>query len=159
MYLIDAVNQQITYICNKCKFVYKDITQNGDSVWNNINKYMSMSYQYLFHLVEKKFFDKNLKKCDRKHYKLEYFINNKKYIYIVNPVRGPSPIKRVENQDMVDITQEFLSYMGPRYDFMNMKYTPKFFEMKKVIFTLQDGNKVIFDENEYIEIPQETIFK
>jgi hypothetical protein len=102
------------------------------------------------YLLRQNFFNNNIKKYDKKKYKLEYYLNDKKYIYIVKPIRGPSPFKYIQNDKLEDITNEILSYLGPRYDFMNIKYTPEFFGYNEIKFMLQNGDIITFKNNENI---------
>jgi hypothetical protein len=56
------------------------------------------------------------KKIGKNLYEVTYEINNKKYKMIVKPYLGPSPVIQVSNENLEDVTDIILPYLGPRYD-------------------------------------------
>ena len=86
-----------------------------------------------------------------KYYEISYVIEGKLYKMLVRPLRGPAPVLQVINDQDDDVTDEVLPYMGPRYDWHNVKISPKFFGYNSLTFELKDGSEHTYEENSHVE--------
>ena len=96
------------------------------------------------------YLNNSVKKIGKNMYEVSYVVNGKFYKMIVSPTRGPVQILQVTDQDNNDITDEILSYVGPRYDWHNTKFTPNFWGYKSLTFQMHDGNEVFINKDDFL---------
>lgn len=90
-------------------------------------------------------------KLDRKTYVLTYVIDGKTYKMVVVPTRGPPPVLQISNENLDDITDRVLPYMGPQYDWHMARFSPQFFGHKSLTFELMDGTEHTYEEDAHVE--------
>lgn len=85
-------------------------------------------------------------------YKITYYIGEKEYLILVDKTktRPRNMILKVEDSNGVDITQCFMKYYGPMYDFHGSCYRPIDIGMKDIIIHTINGIKINIETNEYI---------
>ncbi len=123
--------------------------------WKNLNSLVSTQHRTawtvfyhslrllcrVLYLSFLQYMNSTIVKIARNKYLIKYVISGKEYIMIVTPVRGPSPILQVINDNEEDITTEVLPYLGPCYDWHG---TPidfsSTFKSEKLTFNLSSGN-------------------
>ena len=116
---------------------------------------LKMLFEYFYiYLVEKynEKFHTKVVKINKNKYHLNYFVNNKKYIMVLTPMRGPAPILKIFDENQIDRTHEILQYVGIHYDFHNIKFTPNFFKYKSLHFIMANGDIKSFHNNQHIVI-------
>jgi hypothetical protein len=97
---------------------------------------------------------KNIEYIQKFEYDVHYVYNGQLYkIKILgNSNINKKQVLMITNENSDDITSDILPYMGPKYDFHSIKYTPKNFKIKELTLYLNDGNIKKFDENQTIII-------
>ena len=102
-----------------------------------------------FYLNFIQYMNNSIIKLDKNTYILSYILHDKEYKMIVKIARGPSPILNIKNEDDKDLTDIIIPYLGPKNDWHNYKFTPKFFDCKSLSFELLNGETIkFFDETE-----------
>jgi hypothetical protein len=93
-----------------------------------------------------------LKSIGRNKHELSYYVGLRRYKLQLNTRSLPCPVIQVtdENEDMV--TDDVLEYMGPRYDFHNITYSPGDLGYKSLIFYTSDGGTFTFNEKDVIKL-------
>lgn len=83
---------------------------------------------------------------------VQYMFNDKIYKMVVKPQRGRKHTYTVTDEDGNDMTNEISVYAGLSNNFHGMKYTPKFFGKKRLIFNI-GANKTekIYEENDILQ--------
>ena len=90
-------------------------------------------------------------KLDKNTYILSYILHDNEYKMVIKIARGPSPILSIKNEDNKDLTDIILPYLGPKNDWHNNKFTPKFFNCKSLSFELSNGEIIKFHEETEIQ--------
>lgn len=117
-------------------------------IYGNSLKLIFQSY-YLS-LIQK--LTNNVRKIDNNHYEISYIINGKLYKMIVNPKKGPKPILEITNENEHNITEEIMMYYGPNYNWHHFKFTPKFFNHRKIKIKYHNkDDEFIFEEDDYLQ--------
>ena len=88
------------------------------------------------------YLNSSVKKLDTKTYQVNYRINDDDYSMLVKPLKGPKPIEKVIGRRGIDLTDQVLPFMGPRYDWHGCELQPAFFDSNILSFVLESGNKV-----------------
>ena len=135
--------------------------------WKNLNSLIStttgkgnckaiyFSLKIIFKMVWIMFLqyiNNSVKKIDRKTSELTYVIAGKKYKMIIKPKRGPCPILQVSNENLEDLTELVIPYMGPKYDWHGEDFSPLFFNCKNLTFECANGNSFIFKNEEICKL-------
>ena len=82
-------------------------------------------------------------KIGRNKFCVSYVVSGKMYTMIVTPARGPSPILQIINDDIEDITDKVLPYMGPGYDWHGTGYDFRaIFNSRELTFNLASGDAI-----------------
>jgi hypothetical protein len=143
-----------SFVINKA-FPY--MNKHAFSYFNKIKIIYMYVKEILYNKIEKyilKIFDTDLrikcKKMNKNKILIEYIINEKSYKLILNYRKTPTDIL-VKNENDENITSDFLSYLGPKNDFHNQKYTPLDIGFK-IIKIYKNDEEYIFNENEQINI-------
>lgn len=85
-------------------------------------------------------------------YEISYIINGKLYKMIVNVQRGPSPVLQISDENLEDITDEILPYLGPSNNWHERKFCSIDFDKKSLTFELSNGEERTFEEEEIIDL-------
>ena len=93
------------------------------------------------------YFTKTVTRVGR-NYHVEYVIEGRRYVMVVRPKKGPSPVLQVSNEQDEDVTEEILSFLGPEYNWHGKKLDPKFFGYETLTFEFADGSERTFTEEE-----------
>lgn len=104
-----------------------------------------------FYLNFIQYMNNSIIKLDKNTYILSYILHDNEYKMIIKIARGPSPILSIKNQDDKDMTDIVMPYLGPKNDWHNNKFTPKFFECKILSFELLNGEIIKFFEETEIQ--------
>lgn len=96
------------------------------------------------------YLNNSVKKIGKNMYEVSYVVNGKFYKMIVSPTRGPAQILQVTDQDNNDVTDDILSYVGPRYDWHNTKFSPNFWGYTSLTFQMHDGNEVFINKDDFL---------
>ena len=133
--------------------------------WRSLNQLVStteknnvrivwISFKMVMHTLYIAFLqytNSSVRKLDRKTYELTYVINGKMYKMIVIPKRGPAPVLQISNNEEIDVTDQVLPYMGPRYDWHGTRLAPQFFGHQSLTFELGDGTEHTYEGNNHVE--------
>ena len=109
----------------------------------------------IIHVLNYDLFRSNnkVKKIDRNLWEITYEINRKKYKMVVKPDRGPSDIRKIYDNNNVDITEYIGGYLGPNNDFHKSEIlTPEFFNLKSIVIEKNDGSVKTFINREKLKI-------
>jgi hypothetical protein len=91
-------------------------------------------------------------KIDNNRFELTYFLNGKTYKMIIKPDRGPCPISLILDENQQNITERILMYYGPNYNWNHHKFTPYFFNCKKLYIQFINEDKIVeYNEHDYIK--------
>lgn len=93
-----------------------------------------------------------VKKIGKNIYEVSYIIEGKKYKMIVSPMKGPAPVLAISNDTMEDVTEQVISYLGPKCDWHGNKFTPDFFGHKSLTVQMADGSTKTFTVEEHVHI-------
>jgi hypothetical protein len=96
------------------------------------------------------YLNNSVKKIGKNMYEVSYVVNGKMYKMIVSPNRGPAQILQVTDQNNNDITDKILSYLGPRDDWHNTKFTPNFWGYDSLTFQMYDGREVFINKDDFL---------
>ena len=91
-------------------------------------------------------FNKSVIKLDSKTYQINYAINGRMYKLLVKQKRGPKPVLLISDEEMNDVTDEIIPFMGPSYDWYG-KEKPDLKSLKKKSLVLQmtNGDEITFE--------------
>lgn len=106
---------------------------------------------HAFYLNIIQYMNNSIIKLDKNTYILSYILHDNEYKMVIKIARGPSPILSIKNEDNKDLTDIILPYLGPKNDWHNNKFTPKFFNCKSLSFELLNGEIIKFHEETEIE--------
>lgn len=94
-----------------------------------------------------------VKKIERNLWEITYEINGKKYKMLVRPDRGPSYIRKIYDNNNIDITDYIHPYLGPNNDFHKSDIlTPEFFNLKSIVIEKNDGHVQTFTYTEKLKL-------
>jgi hypothetical protein len=127
---------------------YKDhIVDSSIQKYNKCKKICSISFiisKVLFEIICGKVFyksnDTDIKKIGKNLYEVSYKINNNQYKMIVEQKRGPHPVLQIVDDNMEDVTDVVIPYLGHRYDWNGFNMSLSFFGVKSLTFELADGS-------------------
>ena len=83
-------------------------------------------------------------------FEVDYYHKNKQYRIILSDTTKKHVCINAIDENGQDITERFLEYFGPEYNFHGQKYTPKQLGYKNIIIVDENFTKHIYDENEII---------
>ena len=88
-------------------------------------------------------------------FKIPYIINSKKYYFYTKKKKGPNNMKisTIKNEFGTDLTHSIDAFFGPNLDFHTTTVIcPKYLGQKKLIFYMNDGSFMQFENKEKITI-------
>lgn len=99
--------------------------------------------------------NKSVKKLDDNTFEVHYVLYGRLHKMLVHPVKGPSPIFLIMDENDDDVTDTILPYLGPEHNFhRNDTLTPNNFGFKSLTFEYDDGTSEKFCENDIIKMKQ-----
>ena len=152
------------------KNVIQNVTQN---VQKQIERRWPLTYQYVYQRVRNLqwatwvYFSRCSWMCpvrlleeDKRSLRLNYFYNNTVYsIRVLKKKRGPIPFVVIsilsEKENVTDVTDCILPFMGPALNFHGMRYCPSDFGYQKLSFSIVWNGipeVVTFTEREVMDI-------
>jgi hypothetical protein len=105
-----------------------------------------------YYLSTLQYLNNSVVKIGRNKYEVSYSINGRLYKMFVVQRKGPFPILQVNNHNNEDVTEYILPYLGPNHDWHLNRVRPDTFGHKSLVFRLSNGDEVIFEEHEHIEL-------
>lgn len=81
-------------------------------------------------------------------YEVEYFHRGKKYRILLKDTTKEKVSINVYDGQQNDITDKFLEYFGPQYDFHNTKFTPSHIGYDKIIIIDSELNEKVYYAND-----------
>jgi hypothetical protein len=117
---------------------------------------LNVIYQYAFYYFNKFWSKQNYipHPLHRNKYFVTYEFEGKPYNILVSKTRGPPKITSIygnkEFEDSVDVYDEIKKYLGPNFDFHNIKYTPRCLGYFSLTFHLSDDSEQVFYEDDVI---------
>lgn len=146
----------------KVRSIYDTIHLTTPSRISSLFKTLKSIIQIQYHSYYKEYYDKIYEKyvlylkkpsiVNSNTYEIEYYLNDRLYKIQMKNSRPSNKELTILNEEGRDITEEFISYIGPMYDFHGRKYTPNDLGYKKIIILDDDLNENIYYENDTIEI-------
>ncbi len=151
-------------------FIYRkniiDKYERFNSLYNVVSLHHNNSFFILYHTLNivcksilisvlnyDLFRSNRVKKIDRNLWEITYQINGKKYKMVVRPDRGPSDIRKIYDNNNVDITEYIGGYLGPNNDFHKSDIlTPEFFNLKSIVIEKNDGGVKTFINREKLKL-------
>jgi len=96
---------------------------------------------------------KNLVMVKKNEYDVHYVYHGQLYKIKCKYNSGPQPFQvlMITNQNSDDITKEINAYMGPKYNFHNLQYSPLDFQNEQMSFYLSNGETKTFFGKEIIK--------
>jgi len=97
---------------------------------------------------------KNLVQLQKNEYDVHYIYHGQLFKIKCKHTSGPqsAQVLMITNDKLEDVTNEITPYMGPKYNFHNMNYTPTDFKERELSFYLSNGNITVFKDKEIISI-------
>jgi archaellum component FlaF (FlaF/FlaG flagellin family) len=83
-------------------------------------------------------------------YILSYVIGGKHYKMNVKPTRGPTRILQISDENLNDVTDDIVPFMGPTYNWYHEDVTPSTFNHKSLTFETSLGEELTFEENDVL---------
>jgi len=71
-------------------------------------------------------------------YVISYSVNNQVYKFLTRTSKGPRRVIQILNDRDMDVTDEVLPYLGPRYDWHGQVYTADNFASQFLVFHMDD---------------------
>ena len=140
MNLLSIVQEKIKII--KEKYIQKNVQM--------FYKFIIFIYLYFKVWIGQTFLN-NVKHINKNEYDIKYFFNGSFYkIKVINQLRTKYVIDKILNEKEKDITNELLSFLGPKYDFHNISYQPSDFKYKKIKIYYTDMSHDEFEEKDVI---------
>lgn len=96
--------------------------------------------------------NKSLIHINNNIYDIQYVVKGQLYKIRFKVPISPSLILLITDEDNNDVTNDILPYIGPDNNFHGIKYTPKSFNKKKLIFETINGDELTFSEDDTIII-------
>jgi hypothetical protein len=121
-----------------------------DKKYNNKLSSIFISFKLaikFYYLLFLQYANNSVVKINKNTYEVSYIVNGKKYKFYVKVCKGPNPISKVLADDNI-ITEEFMLYYGPSYNFHNISYTPEFFKCKKMLIHINNDELIFHDKDE-----------
>lgn len=87
----------------------------------------------------------------RNRYFITYNFEGKPYNILISKKRGPHKIASIYG-DGKDVFHHVQQFMGPNFDFHNVKYTPSCLGYKSLTFQYMDDTEKTFKDDEIIEL-------
>jgi hypothetical protein len=98
------------------------------------------------------YMNSSIKKIGKNTYEITYIINGNLYKMIIVPKRGPSPILQISDENMNDVTDEIMAYLGPEFDWHGKKFSLEFFKKESLTFEFSDGTSKTFSLDNVLHI-------
>lgn len=119
---------------------------------------ISILYQYAYYYFNKIWSKQTTipHPIHRHKYFVTYEFEGKPYNLLVSKKRGPPTITSIygnqEYEDSVDVYEDIKKFLGPNFDFHNIKYTPKCLGYYSLTFYFSDDTEKIFYDDENIKL-------
>lgn len=85
-------------------------------------------------------------------FEVDYFYKGRKYrIHLKDSIKEHVSLN-VYDEKGREITETFMEYLGPDYDFHNREYTPKQLGYSRLVIIDGDLNETVYDSDEVISI-------
>ena len=84
------------------------------------------------------------------NYLVSYVIDQTVYKMFVKKKKGPKKVLLIHDDQQSDVSELIFPYLGPNDNFHGIKYTPKFFNKKELIFEFSNGDERIFRNTDEI---------
>lgn len=134
--------------------------------WKQLNGLISSQYNNVFYLVwcglvlaskamylsALQYFNNSVKRINKNTYEISYLVNGRVYKMLVTPIRGPSRVLQVSDENNEDITDLVVPFLGPRNDWHGRKFTSKDFKRKTLTFELGNGEELTFEEDQELSV-------
>lgn len=120
-----------------------------DSWKKTLKTVMKMQYDSIIQTIKSA-------KLDPTHYEVDYYHNNRQYRIKFKKNLQNSLLIWVYDEHENDITEKFLQYLGPHFDFHGINYCPHDFGYKKITVLNQDYNSLEFSEFQTINFTSST---
>ena len=98
------------------------------------------------------YFNNSVKRINKNTYEISYLVNGKTFKMLVTPIKGPSRVLQVSDENKEDVTELVLPFLGPRNDWHGRTFTSKDFKRKTLTFELGDGEEKTFEEEEALSV-------
>ena len=120
---------------------------------------LNIIYQYAYYYFTK-FWTKHNNHIQHPTLKNKYFVTyefeGKPYNILVSKKKGPPKITSIygnqEYEDPVNVYDEIRKYLGPNFDFHNIKYTPKCLGYYALTFHFSDDTEQTFIDDDVINL-------
>jgi hypothetical protein len=137
--------EKISENCHNVMRLYEAILErnNGEKI-----KSMFICLKMILKMLHTKMILREIEatRIDKNSYCVTYTIGNRQYKMHTTPITGPSTVMKVTNENEDDVTDKVLPYYGPEQNWHGRKFSPSFFDCKKLVFESFDGT-----ENEIID--------
>ncbi len=127
----------------------KGILNNFLIIWKSL-----MIIKTLMWLVFIQKINNSVVKKDNKTWIYSYVVAGKSYKKIITKSSGPSPVIMIFDENMNDVTDLILPYLGPKNDWDGHKFTPKFWNRSKLSFELATCETIEFEKDQIIDLNQ-----
>jgi hypothetical protein len=132
-------------------YIYEMNYKKEKSIWKALKKTVLLIIWIGYLIVYQKV-TKNMIIVKKNEYDVHYIYHGQLYKIKCKHISGPkyNQVLMITNQDSEDITTDILPYMGPKYNFHNIHYTPKDFNNQELSFYLSTGHILKFINNDII---------
>lgn len=103
-----------------------------------------MLYQKIYH---------NIVPIDQNKYDVHYIYHGQLYKIRIMHKKGPqkTQVLMIANDQLEDISEDIIPFMGPKQNFHNLDYQPCHFQQKELTFYLSDGRILTFGDEKDIK--------
>ena len=89
---------------------------------------------------------------DNKNTIVSYVLNGKLYRFVVKAKKGPTNVLLITDENLTDVSDDILPFLGPSQDWHGKDFTPSFWKKESLTFELATGDQKTFRNNEKIEV-------
>lgn len=111
--------------------------------------FSKIGFSYIKTIVTQKYFNNVIQVTDDT-YKISYVIDNK--LYHLMTKKKQNPIICILDENINNVTDAILPYMGVGYDGNSNGFTPSLLNYKKLTFITECGDEISFNENQTVSI-------
>ena len=105
-----------------------------------------------FYLNFIQYMNDSVVQLDKNTYEISYVLKGQLYKMLVKPLKGPAMILQVSDENLNDLTDIVLPYMGPKGDWHGFHLSPTFFRCNSLTFEFADGTEKTFFTEDQVKL-------
>jgi archaellum component FlaF (FlaF/FlaG flagellin family) len=89
---------------------------------------------------------------DKRTVLVSYVLKGKLYTIVIHVASGPSKVLMVLDESYTDISDQILPFLGPEQNWHSVEFRPSFWQKRKLIFEMYDGERKEFTQDQIIDL-------